>query len=67
MHDLSPILRTVLTATGGFAAFMAVLLGWAAFIMDGAGKTDVAGAFLLIAAAVGVSAGFLLRTIWGGK
>lgn len=64
MHEITPLLRTVLTATGVFAMFMAVLLGWAGFLMDGAGKSDAATAFLLMAAAVGVAGWFLLRTVW---
>lgn len=65
MHDLSPILRTILTASGVFSSFVAVAFAWAGFLLEGAGKLDVAGVYFLMAVTVGVSAGFLLRTVWG--
>lgn len=65
MHDLSPILRTLLTGFSVFAGFMAFLLAWAAFVLDGAGKTDLAGAMLLVASVSGVGAGMILRMVWG--
>lgn len=67
MHDLPPLARSAVTAVGVFASFVAVAFGWAAFLLDGAGRSDAANAFFLMAGTVGVSAGFLLRTIWGGK
>lgn len=65
MHEITPLLRTVLTATGVFAAFAAVLFAWAGFLLEGAGKIDVAGVYFVVATAVGVAGWFLLRTVWG--
>ena len=65
MHEITPLLRTLLSAFGVFAAFMAFLLAWAAFVLDGAGKTDLAGALLLVASVSGVGAGMILRMVWG--
>ena len=67
MHDLSPLLCTILTGVGMFAAFVAIIFAWAGFLLDGAGRLDAAHAFFLMAVAVGVSSGFLLRTIWVNK
>lgn len=64
MHDLPPLARSAVTSVGVFATFVSVAFGWAAFLLDGAGKCDAANAFFLMAATVGVSAGFLIRTVW---